>query len=400
MDTGHTWNESERTIDPLTGRAVLRLTREGIINQGPTYHTNSAFAADGLACVLVSVRDGVTYVLKACVETGGLTVLWQSPGVGDRSYIHRGMEPDFPERNGLGISGNRLTIAPESRWAVFTCVRSIFAVHLDSLEVRTLLDDCGPEWIYGAPCVSPDEKWVTLCLSSAHPHYRLGKPVTTPYVEFRNHRLQILRMPLAGGPPETLFEHGPAQSAHCAYCPCDANLLYFDLDLPPKYWNGGDGKTPRIWLLDCAEGTARPLKDNYPGPFQVHQAWLWDGSAMAYHGPAQEGGAYIGLTAPDGRTIWEHTFPEAKQYGHLSPDPKRPALILDGDFAADRLQWIYYNRPKPQLRPICLHNTEWDNPGGQYSHPHPQASPTGRHILFTHSRAGRTDVSIVEIEDE
>ena len=80
-----------------------------------------------------------------------------------------------------------------------------------------------------------------------------GTTVTRPFTSIPDHRLRLIRLPLDGsGRPEILYEHEPAQSAHCAYNPRNGNILYFDLDLPPGYWRGGDGKTPRIWLCDIA----------------------------------------------------------------------------------------------------------------------------------------------------
>jgi hypothetical protein len=295
-----------------------------------------------------------------------------------------------------------VTVAPETRAVVFTCERSLRAVDLDSCDERPLIDDAGPEWIFGAPAVSPDEKWAAVPLSSAHPDILAGRPVSRPYTSFPDHRLRLLRVPLAGeGEPEVLFERQPAQSAHCACCPTDPDLLYFDLDLPPGYWGGGDGATPRIWLLDLGTGEARPLKSDYPGPFQTHTAWLWDGSALAYHGSLPGGGTYVGLTNPSGKTLWERSFPEATFYGHLTPDARRPALIIDGDFSRDTLQWLYYDtdankRPqRPRLEPIARHNTEWGSLPGQYSHPHPLTDAAGKWVSFTAARDGRSDVFAV-----
>ncbi|MBU4285403.1 MAG: oligogalacturonate lyase family protein, partial [Verrucomicrobia bacterium] len=183
----------------------------------------------------------------------------------------------------------------------------------------------------------------------------------------------------------------------------DPNLLYFDLDLPPAYWNGSDGKTPRIWILDISSRNTRPLKKSFPGPFQTHTSWLWDGSALAYHGPLPGGGIYLGITTPDGQTRWEQSFPKARNYGHVAADPSRPALILDGDFSTDRLQWLYYDKPNdgtPRLEPICRHQTEWKSIPGQYSHPHPLADPTGHWIAFNAARRGRSDVFVVDITEK
>ncbi|HUW56421.1 MAG TPA: oligogalacturonate lyase family protein [Planctomycetota bacterium] len=391
------WNESQPLDDPVTGRPVRRLTTTGRINQTPTYHTNSGFSADGRFLVFASVREGATWVLRAEVETGELKALWRAPGVGDRNYIHRGMGLTFPDVDGRGICGNRVCIAPESGLAVFTCERQVIAVDIETCDARVLLDDCGEEWIFGAPCVSPDEEWVAIALSSAHPQALAGEPITRNYKSYPDHRLRLIRIPMDGsGETEILYEHEPAQSAHCAFCPTDGNLLYFDLDLPPHYWGGGDGVTPRIWLLDLATREARPLKENYPGPFQTHTAWLWDGSALAYHGSLPRGGVYLGITRTDGETVWEREFPDATSYGHLTPDAKRSALILDGDFSTDLLQWLYYDEATPRLEPICRHATEWRSIPGQYSHPHPLTDASGRWVSFTAAHDGRSDVYVVD----
>ena len=171
--------------------------------------------------------------------------------------------------------------------------------------------------------------------------------------------------------------------------------------LPPGYWGGGDGRTPRIWLLEVERGAIRTLREHYPGPFQTHQAWLWDGSAMCYHGRGKEG-EYFGLATSDGELLWERTFSRAVHYGHNTPDARRPALIIDGQFSQDRLQWLYYDDAdarEPKLEPICLHATEWRSLPGQYSHPHPLTDVSGRWISFTAARGGRSDVYVVDTED-
>lgn len=405
MNIGQTWNESVCSPDPLTGRTVRRLTSRGRVNQTPTYHTNSGFTADGRHLPFASVREGATWVLSADVESGELKALWRAPGIGDRNYIHRGMSLTFRGVDGRGICGNRICVAPRSGLAVFAVERSLMAVDIHTCEARVLLEDCGEDWIFGAPCVSPDESHVAIALSSSHPEMRGGRwslMPDHPYISYE-HRLRLVRVPMDGsGASQILCEHpDPAQSAHCAYCPVDDNILYFDLDLPPRYWGGGDGETPRIWLLEIDSGTIRPLREHYPGSFQTHQAWLWDGSGMCYHGRADQGGEYFGVATLDGKIIWEHVFPDATFYGHHTPDARKPALIIDGAFSRDTLQWLYYDTPEhegPKLEPICVHGTEWGGLPGQYSHPHPLTDPSGRWISFTAAKEGRSDVYVVDVD--
>ena len=401
---GMQWNESYLYCDTLTGHQVRGLTTRGRINQTPTYHTNSGFTADGRFLVFASIREGGTWLIRAEVATGELTALWHTAGIGDRNYLHRGMDLQFADSDGRGFCGNRVCMAPHAGIAVFTVERSLRAVDIASGAQRVLLADCGEEWIYGAPCVSPDEQYVAITLSSAHPEMCEAERMHTLNRHYREypHRLRILRVPMDGsGVAEVIYQHpAPAQSAHCAFNPIDNNLLYFDLDLPPHYWGGSDGKTPRIWLLDIATSATRSLKHHYPGTFQTHQAWLWDGSGMAYHGPRSGGGIYLGITAIDGTTRWEYEVPTASSYGHLTPDPLRSALILDGDFSNDLLQWLYYDLDNPsqppRLEPICRHATEWNSLPGQYAHPHPLVDASGQWISFTAAQQGTSQVFVAD----
>jgi hypothetical protein len=402
LEIGATWNESRIWADPLTGRTVRSVSTTGRINQTPTYHTNSGFTADGRFIAFVSVREGATWLLRAEVESGELQALWRAPGIGDRNYIHRGMSLRFDDVDGRGVCGNRVCMAPRRGLAVLTCERRLLAVDILNCESRILISDLGEEWIFGAPCVDPDEKYVVIAASGAHPQILAGAKPTRHYRDFPDHRLRLLRVPLDGGPsePEVIYEHAPAQSAHCAFCPADPGLLYFDLDLPPGYWGGGDGKTPRVHLLELGAGQARPAKSEFPGTFQTHTAWLWDGSALCYHGGAKSGGEYFGLVTPGGETLWERVYPRARAYGHNTPDARRPALIIDGMFSTDRLQWLYYDRPEssePALEPICEHGTEWQSLPGQYSHPHPLTDAGGRWVSFTRARDGRSDVCVAAV---
>ncbi len=403
MKLWETFREASQYKDALTGRKVTILTTKGAINQTPTYHTNSGFTFDGEHLVLISIREGATWVIRADTDDGALTPIWRAPGIGDRSYIHRcmGLKGTIEGKSvdGRGVAGNRLTVAPHSGLAIFTCERSLIATNIYTGQERTLIHDVGNEWIFGAPCVSPDERWVAIALSSAHPQFASHREITHDYRDFSSHRLKIVRIPIEGGPMQVLFDQMPAQSAHCSFCPLDGDVLYFDLDLPPGYWGGSDNQTPRIWLINTNSRRPHPLKEKYPGPFQTHQAWLWDKPAMAYHGPLPSGGTYIGITDITGKTLWEQSYPLAKNYGHLTPDVKRPALVLDGDFSQDMLQFLYYDTGsnEPHLEPICRHGTEWGTLPGQYSHPHPLTDPTGRLISFTRAVDQRSEVCLVEI---
>jgi hypothetical protein len=399
---GETWNESVVLRDPVTLRPIRRMTTFGQYNQTPTYHTNTAFTRDGRSIVFASGRQGASAILSGVVETGDLTVVYRSAGSGSRDYMHpfNGNEVG----DGRGVSGNRLALAPTSGWAVFTEERSLRAVNIRTLEVRTVLEDVGAEWVFGAPSISADETKVVVSLSSAHPQILRGERVDRDYLSYPDHRMRLLVIPLGGGPARTVHERQPCQCSHSAYNPVRPDLVYFDVNVPPLYWCGNDGGvTPRLWLVSDAGGEPRPLRQSYPGAFVVHAAWTWDGAAVAYHGFLGAGGyasgIFIGLADAGGRVIRDFVFPEAHAYGHLNPDPRRPALILDGDLLPGCLSWLYYDREQPRLEVICRHDTEWESMPGQYSHPHPQSDPTGHWISYNAAKGGRSDVYVVEVGD-
>lgn len=397
---GSSWNERSSHRDPVTLRWVHRLTKLGQYNQTPTYHTNTAFSADGRYLVFASARGEQSYIVRADVESGKLTALYEARGIGSRDYIHPFNGHEFGD--GRGVSGNRLALAPRTGWAVFALERSLLAVHIGGLQVRTLIQDIGPEWIFGAPSISADESSVVVALSSAHPQIVRGEIVDRDYISYPDHRMRLVVVPLAGGAARTIYERQPCQCSHSSYNPVHQSLIYFDVNVPPLYWNGNDGgKTPRLWLVDERDAKARPFRGSFAGVFVTHAAWTWDGEAIAYHGFLGPGGfgsgIFIGLARRDGTVIRDYVFPDTHGYGHLNPDPRRQALILDGDVLDGVLSWLYYDAEQPRVEVICRHDTAWESLPGQYSHPHPQSDPTGRWISFNAARNGRSDVYVVEV---
>ena len=70
MHKGRTWNESTVYRDPWTLRQVRRVTQVGLYNQTPTYHTNTAFSADGEFLIFASARMGGSALFCCHVPTG------------------------------------------------------------------------------------------------------------------------------------------------------------------------------------------------------------------------------------------------------------------------------------------------------------------------------------------
>ncbi len=123
---GAAWNESVELTDPWTLRRVRRITCDGAYNNTPTYHTRSAWTADGQHLVFASGRRGRSAILCAHAESGEIRQITDA---------YDSMVVD--EQPGFAFS---MCMAPRSRWVLYTLPGTLRAVHLDTLEERTLLE--------------------------------------------------------------------------------------------------------------------------------------------------------------------------------------------------------------------------------------------------------------------
>jgi hypothetical protein len=332
------------------------------------------------------------------VPSGDITQLTETfDGVGCLDELHKSAGTATGNGNGVTMLN---CVAPHSRWAVYMQGRKLRAVHLETLEERTLIEDHGDQFIAGMPSIDPEEKYVLQPVMSAHPELCAGKPSTQGYIETFSKtgpEMHMLKVSLTGGEVTEVYSEKGIGCAHCPHNPVDGNLVLVDRDFPPRLWAGSDGVTNRIWTLNLATHQLTELPNQDTIKFQVHSVWTWDGSAVAYHGKSGLGGHYIGVVSKTGETIREYKFTKAENYGHISAMANRPAVILDGNLTTDMLLMLYYDRETPRIEMIARHGTVWGGLPWQYSHPHPQSDPTGRYISFNAVQGGRSDVYIVEV---
>jgi hypothetical protein len=395
---GETWNESLIYRDAWTLRQVRQVTTHGVYNETPNYHTNIGFTADGEFLIFGSARADDSAIFRCHVASGDMTQLIDPVGgVGAYSEWHKG---GACPGNGLGVNG-QMCIAPRSRWAVFLAGRSLRAVHIETLQERTLIPDIGAEWVAGMPSIDPLEQHVIVPVMSAHPDLVAGRRPSKPYRDYfasgAGMVFRLLQVPLSGGIVIIVREEKGVGGAHTPHSPADPDLILLDRDFPPNYWAGSDGKTNRIWILRLSTGALTELPPVDEARFQVHCVWTWDGQHIIYHGRSAKGGYYIGVTDKEGHTLREYGFHNANHYGHVSAMAGRPAIILDGNLSNDLLLWLYYDAEKPRVEVIARHGTAWGALPGQYTHPHPLSDPTGRYISFNVGHGGRSDVFIVSV---
>jgi hypothetical protein len=390
---GDTWNESEEYRDSFTQRRMRRVTTVGCYNQTPTYHTGTAWTRDGKTFCFHSGRDGASALFAGDADTGDITQLtdWE-PGMAVGQVV------GASRNNPRGISG-AICVAPSKRWVTFTRGRSLCVVHLDTLEEKVLVEDWG-DYPIGGPTIDATETHIMYPRNVIPKPMRSGERLTRHVAEYYSEPggsvMRLCRIPLLGGREEVLYEEEMCRGNHLQYSPTDPDLVMTDRDYPPRFWFGSDGKTNRVWTyrLSTREMTEMPSPSGKT--FQVHSTWTWDGQYCLYHCPGPDG-YHIGVDDLQGNTVREWNSPGWKYYGHVSAMYGRPAFILDGNLTDDLLLWLYYDGEQPRVEVIARHGTNWGGHEGQYPHPHPQSSPTGRHITYNYADRGRADVFVVTV---
>lgn len=402
---GDTWNESTTYRDPVTLRRVRKVTAGGSFNYHPSYHTLTAWSADGRRCIFKSGRKNRSTLFVCDVTTGDITQLldWQEGWAVDASYA--------PGDRPTGIGGACLD--KDSGWVYYVLQTGqgteLRAVHMDSLQERTLYEGLDG-YALGQPTVSGDGHWIALPANIIPAAFRSVDPFK-PLPIGEVHRVygaeggsvvKLIRFPTAGDPvPEVVYEEPDCRSNHLQYSPIDANLLHTDRDFAPRFWAGSDQKRNRVWLWHINEKRLVEQPSPSGRTFQVHSVWSFDGRQVLYHCPpsaASPGGYAIGVNDLEGNNLAEYTSPAWTYYGHVGAVPGRQAIMLDGNITADLILWLDYGDPsQPRIEVICRHGTDWSGHEGQYPHPHPQCAPTGERIVYNAAAKGRSDVFIVEV---
>jgi hypothetical protein len=393
---GDTWNESQTYRDAWTRRVIRQVTSAGCYNVTPTYHTGTAWTADGERFVFASGRAGKSALFVCKASSGDITQLidWvDGMAVGGGKGLHGGV-----------------CVSPNAGWATYVYEGALRAVHIDTLQERTLIDNVGP-WAMGSTSIDPDEQYAVVVANIVPQPMRVpstagsGEHFTKGRADYFNEpggaHLRVLRTPLNEAPSdgsqyEIIYDEPGIRSGHVQYCPADPDLLLIDRDFPPRFWFGSDGKTNRIWTLRISNGALTELPSRAGALFQVHSTWNWRGDKVLYHCPTPEG-YVIGVDDVQGRTLWEHQAEDWKLYGHVSAMAGRPAFILDGNLSDDLLLWMYYDAELPRVEVVARHGTTWTGHEGQYPHPHPQSDPTGRYITFNAAQRGQSNVFVVEV---
>jgi hypothetical protein len=404
MKKGERFNESVELRDSATGRFTRRLTQTGLYTETPAYHLNTAFTADSRYLLLGTAREGHSALVKAEVETGEITVLAVTDGIG---LNERWDSSEVWCRGSLGggYGGVLSAVVQASGWALAVVGRSLRAVHMDTLEERILIGDVGPAHYLGVPNGSMDGTQAIVPRVAAHPDLVRGKPrperdyMQAVVQEFGGMPTDHLRVDIATQRCEVVFHEDVAGCHHVQPSPTNPDLWLIDRDWPPRFWCGGDDfQTSRLWLLNVRTKDLRPINPLNGNRFQTHTNWNGRGDRLYYHGPAKGGGEFAGVADLAGSILWGMVIPNA-HYGHACSHPLANVFVTDGLLSADLVTAIHYEEldreGQPRIEILARHATDWKGMQGQYPHPHCHISPDGRWLSYNRAQHGRSDVYVV-----
>lgn len=379
---GTVFNESEWGVDSITGRKVLRLTKNRNFNQTPTYHINTGFSADSKSLIFATWnKEGESALLLGNVLTGELKVIAVVPA---------------SEKN--HFNGNNVCMIPATQKAAANRGGTkLYVYDLNTLEEK-LLYAAEDGYSFGHPTGSTDGKTIYI---TKMPKYNAG--TDDPYKAAHSIYYSI---DIATGKTLEFFRDS-SRSNHTVVCPSNPNLLLIDRDLPPKFGSGGDnGKTTRVWLLNIKTQKLTEIRPGNTNRFQIHSNWSHDGKYVYYHGVSQKHNYpdgfkgkphYIGVADQSGKIIWEHIFPNFF-YGHMCSHTTKNAIITDGlmfgKFITE-VDWTNFDsQGVPVLNVLGAHNSG-SNTFGQHTHPHCLMSPDGKLISYNKGTQFKSDVYVL-----
>jgi len=404
LQKGAVFNEMIESYDGATGRLTRRLTVAGEYNHAPTYHYNTAFTQDSRHLVFTTARAGKSAIVSANLETGDIRVLAVADGIG-AYYCGTNWGPYSAGSLGGGFCGNHICLAPASNWIVAVIGKRFMAVHHDTLEERVLIDDIGKEYVYGGPGCTSDGKAGVVTYAPEHPDVVAGRwPIKRDYwqaliEEYGGRPTVFVQADIESGEVQEVFREERAGCNHVQPNPVNPDIWLIDRDWPTTEEKRN---IARVWVLNVRTKELTEIRPLNEYRFATHSTWNRTGERIYYHGPAKEGGQFVGVADISGRVLWEKVF-RGGSVGHVSAHTQHEAILTDGLCSTNLISVMYYEEADaagaPRIEILGSHNTDWQCMHWQYTHPHCQMSPDGKWVYYNRGSRGRSDVYVVKVAD-
>ncbi len=359
--------------DRESGARITQLT-DFLAHSHHLYFTNSGWYDGGRRLLISS-------------DVGGARNLYGVDVAGDGSLVQL---TDFPRVEGDPLQLLAVYVNPTRDEAYTVVGREICAIDLHCGGARPLADL--PDG-FNASMVSVTSDGSCVCMSVFEDMSdRFPTDLEHGYVGFSQYHdahplSRVLRIPTAGGRPETVWE----ERYWIGHVNCSATLpdvLTFCHEGP---WERVDN---RIWRLDISTGKPSPLRPRKePGERIGHEYWLADGEWIAYHG-GRSGKAFYGAVRHDGSEEIEAEIVGDSTHFH-SKD--LDLVVGDGTLANPRLLlWKKAGERYEPPRVLAVHRGSWHS---QLLHVHPRMSDDARSVVYTADTHAYGNVYIAEIPE-
>jgi len=369
LNTGTRW-ESEKTTykDPRSGATVHQMTSyKGHSNH--FYFTYPAWYDNGRKIAFYSDRENRTNLFGVDLESGDITQLTD-------------LDPALGEPGGLSKN-------PAREELYFTQNSVLYALDLATLETRPLYTR--PEGYRGGSAnATADGKYICAGYNEDLSD-RFMMDLGHGYVGFREmweahpHSI-IVKIPIDGGEPETVFEED-YWLGHFNASPKLPNIVTFCHEGP---WHLVEN---RIWGLDLETRKVWQIRPNAPDEAIGHEYWMSDGEHIGYHGRTPAGPVYGAICydnsdqveAPFEGHCWHfHSYMLDLVIG--DGDAKDPHLLLwrfkDGRFEGPKV--LAWHRGSFHIQRV---------------HVHPCFNAEGTQVIYTADPQGYGQVFVVDVPE-
>lgn len=394
MTIGQTWQSEITTVrDPLTGRDVKQLTSQR--NNVHMYFTENSFDQSGDFIIFQSDRaysDDVAphehpnyNIFRLDLKTGEIVQLTDDP-----------------------IRPHAFTKTPDSRIIVYITGEQLKALDTQTGAITTIYEETEGFSLL-SPSIAPNRRYVGFARNEevSIPNHYTGvnyQGFADRYYLIKEGRITFAYLDGSGSFDVFRDTH---QLGHFQFCPDDSTLATFCHEGP---WNL---VTQRIWLLDVASQTVKPVFRQSAEDSIGHEFWTQD-SLIFFddRGPGHDGTItsdktqavltevavndnamipFVGLCDRSGTLIKKIDMPFYCNHYHANPDNS----ILVGD-DVDKLVLIHLNADSSEparLEELVGHSTSWRT---QSSHCHPTWSWDGSRILYASDEGGRVNLYLLE----
>lgn len=345
--------------DKKTGKEIWEIGFEGS-DCVATYMYFQSFSSDERYIIFASNRTGKFELYRMEIETDEIIQITENFG---RCY-------NFTCFNGE---------------VIFSDEEKLFGLNIESLDKRIIIEkEKGWINIFGGPAISERNKKVACFYKD------INGDIGIVYTDIESHEIKMTyRLPSE-----------IKQVSHLIASPSEEFILTFNI-LPDKQDNFKlpPSERARSWKLDIEKKELEPFLIMEPGFRATHEYWGHGNNLRLYfHKKAVPNFTPVSIASIDinGSDYKEHFCSETRKLGHSSISYDNKFIVSDvQEPGENELYLINLETGKSEI--LCWPNSSCLPERNQLGHVHPSFSPTGKYIIFSSDRNGKTSIYILPL---